>query len=445
MEAVKKEKNDYRCFGFREYLVIIIALTISIVPFITIGILQSSGDYNVINWSDYYGNGSNYSYQIHGNFINDTINNTVNYQHFFHQNKLLTIPLTLNGKTQEMKFGSRQYRFIMNGSSDLVFNSQYTFPSKAISIYYPFLYGLPISIMTNTYDGSVYNPSLGTFQDMFNFTSSTLPIPSNWSDVWNNMEIYFYYVDHTNTGFGFEWGKNQTITPTTMDLITPDYGTLHLNMFNLNISGEMGYYQGIGQYHNFPQFYYHDKSISNGSISSQYFQLFFGNSDPFGTTNGNSFLSSIFQYLNIQYDIRAQSYPSITYDNSLLEAEQIYGYPVLNEFPIQNAEKCGYYIKINSGFNITKYYDGFPSYFMNNVIADSNSGQFYSNGINIYDGGLYLGKLSSVIDNITTSFYYDLLVIIGLVGSIIVLMILLKYSTKAKEFKEKQTMVCRNA
>lgn len=422
--SISIAKNLYKCFNLKDIVIMTIVLSIFTIPFISIALLHYNGSYNVINWKEYYNDRTNYSYYLDG--VHDPLfGNTSDNQQFQIASMYNEISVPIGGgKTyKNTTFASQKYEFIMNKSSDLTFVSQYEFEPRLIQDYYPFLFGLPISLISN-YKNYYYCDHL----TCINYTTQTINtiIPSNWSDVWDNLEVYFYYIKADNEGVAFSFGNNESNTNEfrMMNLIT-NYGNLHLRTFDLNVSGEFRYVDSV----NTPiTITYHDKTLNNQTVLALIGNFFLNQFERQGGIG--AIFGSIPDYVDVTQ--------TFNYDSTLMEVNQIRGFPT--SMPLITAEKCGYYIKVKQDFNITQYFEtsGYNMTELSNVLTEAT----LRNGLSIYDGGLYLGNHVTLLDSIQKVLIYDLIILFSIFGLLIITMMGMKYPEQLETYRKTRINSC---
>ena len=432
-EDEENKRNSYNCFNIRTWLVLAFMIVFCILPFFSILMIRYGGGYNVIAWRDYYSNDlAKYNYIVNGTHVsysNDSQNQQMRINNLFTS---YNVPTGTGNATKEVTYGSKQYQFVMNGTSDLVFTSQYLFPKKTIYHYYPLIYGLPIGVTIgrNKNDIDKYTGNI-----IVNMTLNPLSfiIPSNWTDFWNNIDIIFYYVDIDNNGIGISYGNNQSDTNTLYNrTIDTEFGQLNLDMLPLNVSGDDVYPKYIDTYNDTIMVSkYHSYPFSNDTFLSEYISNALG----FTTDDALDSIQQIVPILKIE-----QKYVYSEYDNPIFEIRQLQGFPSWYDYPtLKNAEKCGFYISVKKEFNVTKYFSIYDAIDMGHLL---NTGEFLINGLSFFDGGLYLGKVETMIQAIERVFYYDIALLLGTLCVIVSIMLIKNYPKLADDQKKLQRTTC---
>ena len=253
--------------------------------------IRYAGSYNVIDWNSYYNNGSNYKYYITGSnnngsywFDNSNLTSATNQQGFQintqYQSVLIPVDKDLT-KYKNVSYGVRDYYITMNGSSDMNYVSQYEFSPQVISTYYPLmLFVFPINALTYT---TFYSYNYQTNVDQVYMDMSPIPFffASNWSKIWNNLQVDYYCVDNNNNGFAFQYGNQQFNGTPVAEVLPTEYGNLNVNVYNLNVSSQMQYAvrnDSFGNPYNngnpLPEFLCHIQPLPSYSPLEQYFNLF---------------------------------------------------------------------------------------------------------------------------------------------------------------------------
>lgn len=425
----KLATNTYHCFSMKHWLIMAFMLTLCLLPFITLGLLKVTGSYNQVIWEDYYTpNSDAVNYTIEGNYQTNVYNSSVTQVRTPTKFGEFAVPIEDTGIYQNISFGSRQYQFLMNHTSDITLTTQYQFEPRMIYQYYPFLFGLPIAPLIGE-TKFVYDYITDTNIYSLNFTQKDFMLASNWTDIWNNLDIYFYYVDENNEGIAFNYGKNESTTSEGIPMtLNTTFGALDLSVYYLNISADL---RIEGKPTPKPTLYYHSKPIDNKSMLYDYFALM-------GDMNPIDLLRDTLSIVNLGENV----YERNSYDEVLIELFQIAGCPSRYEFPQHIAEKCGFYIHVKKEFNLTQYYNLWTPFELKDI-ADPIRKEEFLNGFAFYDGGLLLGKVIPAIENLQQVLIYDILIVLGVMGLIVVLMIVLKYPDREKTQQEARKMYCK--
>ncbi|MFA5730916.1 MAG: hypothetical protein WC934_02805 [Acidithiobacillus sp.] len=434
----KQVKNSNKCFGLQEYGYLFFSLILFSTPFITVLLLRYNTSYNVITWNEYYvPSNQNYQYYIEGNYTDDAINASNCYEQRFELDNVYNeflMPIG-NGAYKNLEYGSYHYQFVINNSlqSDLVFCSQYQYDQKNIFNYFPFLYNLPIGITT-------FSPSVsGVIETQLN--KYDFIIPSNWTQVWDNLEIYFYYINNINEGIAFSYGNNETVNNQYRNMeLTTQFGDLQLKVFDLNVSGMLTYDEISSE----PEIYYYEQMINENSFLHDYMSLIhLALGDAENSTN--DFLGAL------PFDIGDLFKNMLRYNNTIVDVSQINGFPNNDFIPIVQGVKCGYYIKVDQDYNISYYYDNLiiqhelmedetiGEYIVDNL---GGSGKKLVNGISFFDGGLYIGKTVSMIEKLQQIFIYDLIIIFSSIGIMIILGMVFNYPKELYKYRDLRINEC---
>lgn len=420
-------KNSNNCFGIREYFILVFAIVFFTLPFLSIFMIRANGGYNNISWDEYYGQNANYEYYITGDYNNDTEYDGTS-QRFELDRVYQEFLIPLEDRTyQTIRWGSYHYQFKMNSftSSDLIFCSRYQFPEKNTFDYFPFIYNLPIGLST-------YRDTTKTLE------KTSAIIPYNWTGVWDYVSIYFYYADKNGNGIGFHFGNRQSANESRDVTLSTEFGDLSLQVFDVNMSGYI-----VWNSPNSVSFYYDNKPIEKDTYLNDYLGIVYG---LFGDVEQNieTLLESL-PFLGGSIDLTG----ILNYNSLLVDISQCLGFPSRNYLPFVKTTQCGYYIHIDKDFDIMQYIDyniaPFPAiktigdYFLDagNTLSDD-----YVNGISIYDGGLYLGKIISIQQNLQQVLIWNIIIIFGLLGVLIIVGIYLDYPKKLREYQVNQQRTC---
>ncbi len=437
-------KNNYRCFGILDIFIIIGVIVLFILPFIDIFLYQYAGGYNVVDWGEYYNKeGDAFRYDFNGDSFNGTVwftpyNFTTDFQKFQMKTDYQEVQVAVDKdqtKFKNVSLAFQDYQFLTNGSSDMEFVSEYSFNAKAIQTFYPLMMQFPIHILS-VENVSVYDYITSTFSYYIDFKGLPISFPSNWSSVWDNLDLYFYYVNDNNEGIGFRYGNNQFNGTTETNTLITDFGTLSLRTYEINISSELRYVvkyktQTI-PYGYLPELVCHVNPMPSYSPFKQYNDLFSGLiGNPVDMLNG------LLGTIPINVNIGGGEIPNaIVKDNPLYEIYQLRGFPTPEQLPTITASKCGYYIKVKSGFDCSNAF---------NFTTQANEywNQILLNGIEFNDDAVYLGKISLIQDTLYRIILYDVIIFGSYLGIVFIFVYVNKVPQKYKAFKEQQNQYCR--
>jgi hypothetical protein len=392
-----------------EMFMLVIAILVFALPLISVGLYGLDKSYNVVRWEEYYGRqGENFQFYVDGDFDNTSLYDS-NRQTFHDNQEFTQYKMELDNKEKIISDGKYTYQFIMNGSSDITYCSQYNFTEKKIFDYYPVQIGnLPIKLLYHNIIKSITEVK-----------TKTWIIPYNWTQVWDNIDIYFYYADENGDGIAFNYGKNETIDSESSEVsLTTDFGVLNLDTYYVNISGYKRY-DGL-----FPKFFYETKPIDADDIFI----------DDFSSKlkNSTSIVTDIFDSIVDNYGLDTTAL--LNYDELIIDISQYRGFPERSSIPYVKAVKCGWYIHVNKDFNLKSDMGASDQIYIFDQLYSNNPStgdkMEFLNGFSFNDYELYIGEMISVSQSINDIIFYDVLIIFSVIGLLSIIAIVVKYPSK---------------
>ena len=408
--------NANRCYKPMERMLLVTLTLLMLIPAYNVVFFNQYMGYNVIDWKDYYDSnndsyfnfgyeGGNSSIYTNGSSIFTTTGLEIgmNFNNDPVQGYLDEVNVSLlSGREIAINFGNES-------NNDKIYYDQYEFDKKVIKEYrevilmtlgfqlFPVL--TPMVFMNYNISSSI------NISEYFYF------LPYNWSDVWDNLEYYMYYINEDNVGYGYSFGIKESLSFNDyrdMTLLL-NSNTLDLRIYDVNITADLVYEDG-----EHPSTVYDGKQLELETI--------------------NLLIDFITKYLEDQgVD------PDIFFDQleeviDLFGTTTIFSLTQLRGFyshPSFKCSKCGYYIRLKQGFNITQYFEDFP------LMTDN-----FTNGLLFYSGGLFLGELATIDTIIFNILTQDLIGFIVIIGGMGFMCLILRKSNKYNEWNDEYKQYC---
>jgi hypothetical protein len=425
-----------RCYTKYDLVKIIFLTIIIIIPMVNLFTINGFiSSVNYVNWLNYYDNNSieynttilsdDTDYYLLKNkdltfsnisVVNNSRNivNEANYANFnlpYNFDQQLGYTNTVNMTL----FGQRFY--VLNFGNDTGENMTYydNFPLNQVVKDYRHLHVISNVLSTLTTiipiniddagDGNITYAIDNEFKNRFHL------FPSIWDDFWNNFELYFYMVDSNYNGIGYSYGRNESssIDDVMNKELIMNGNTYNIDMYMINVSSEL-------RYSNLGNFYY---TYYNATKTENQFDFISGAL--------NNFISDLEDEIGIEMGDFGENLTSIS---SITQHRGFF-----RQFPFF-CNEFGYYIKLSTGFNITKYIE---TYRYN--VNEFDLGEIFTNGVFIQFNDLFLGEIKTLNSAVGDIVVFN--IILFLIPTTIIIFISFYPSKSKKQFEEEKNMFCK--